>query len=114
MTAANQALPITVGGTYKAQPAIRLELTTVSGSGTRTITITNGSSLRGMSITRTWSAGDVLEIDSLNQTVYVNNIPTPFVGMFPSWEPGAGSVNYLDDFTARSANLTARYTRRWL
>lgn len=114
ITAASQAIPIVVGGTYKTQPVQRLELTTVAGSGARTITITNGTSLRGMAITRTWANGDIVEIDSLNQTVYVNSISTPFTGMFPQWEPGAGVINYLDDFTSRSANLTARYTRRWL
>ncbi|AZZ51433.1 phage distal tail protein [Rathayibacter festucae] len=114
ITAASQAIPIAVGGTYKTQPSLRLELTTVAGSGTRTVTITNGTSLRGMAITRTWANGDIVEIDSLNQTVYVNSISTPFSGMFPQWGPGVGVINYLDDFTSRSANLTARYTRRWL
>jgi hypothetical protein len=114
LTSAGQAIPIAVGGTYKAQPVLRLELTTVAGSGSRTVTLTNGSSLRGIAITRVWVSGDVLEVDLLNQTVYVNNVPTPFAGVFPSWAPGAGVINYLDDFTGRSANLTARYTRRWL
>lgn len=106
----------TVNGSYKAQPVITLTLGSVSSTNpTDTITISNGSTLRGLSVVRTWAAADVLAIDCLNKTLYVNNLVTPFTGQFPTWDPGVGTVSYVDTFsTSRSATLSATYTRRFL
>lgn len=106
--------PITVLGTYQCEPFIRVTVNTVTGGTTKTITISNDTSLRGISIQRTWANGDVLEIDSMKKTVYVNNIATPFTGQFPIFAVGAGALGYLDDFTTRDATIEASYTRRWL
>lgn len=111
----NTAQPaITVGGSYQAEPLIILTLTAVTGGTAKTVTIQNGTTLRGVSITRNWLPGDVLEIDCLNKLLYVNNAVVPFSGQFPRWDVGAGTISYLDDFTTRSASLTAAYTRRYL
>lgn len=107
-------LPIQVGGTYKAQPTITLTINTISGGAEKVVTISNGSTLRGISVERDWAAGDVLEIDSLKMTVFVNNVATDFSGQFPQWEAGPSSISYLDGFTSRDVTLTAAYTRRWL
>lgn len=114
ITASNVSNAITVGGTYQAEPLIEVTVNTITGGTDKTLTISNGSTLRGISITRTWTAGDVLEIDSLKKTVYVNDIATEFSGQFPRWEVGAGSITYLDNFTARDVTIEASYTRRWL
>ncbi len=111
----SSALPsITVAGSYKAQPLIVLTLTAVTGATGGTITIQNGLTLRGISVTRTWSAGDVLEIDCANHVLYVNNSIVPFSGQFPSWDVGSSTISYVDNFTTRSASITATYTRRFL
>ncbi len=113
VTVSPSSLAITVGGSYQAQPYITLTVVSIS-TGSNTMTITNGSNQRGVSITRNWSAGDVIEIDSLNQTLYVNNLVVLFTGQFPRWDVGAGTIQYLDTCTSRSVNITATYTRRYL
>lgn len=106
---------IDVLGSYKAEPLITVYVNAVSGGTGKKIAITNDSTLRGISVTRNWVAGDILEINSERRTLYVNNVAVDFEGQFPRWEPGAGALGYLDDFTtSRDVSITAVYTRRWL
>jgi phage-related protein len=115
VTSSTSTSAVTVGGSYKAEPDITVTVTSVTGgSPNKTITIANGTDLKGISITRTWTAGDVLEIDCMNKTVYVNNVATASSGLFPSWDAGTGSLTYIDDFTTRSVTLSATYTKRFL
>lgn len=107
-------LGITAGGTYQAEPVIVVTVNTVTGGTTKTILINNDVTRRGISVTRTWANADVLEIDSLNKTIYVNNVPVEFTGQFPVWKPGVGSIGYVDDFTTRDVTVTADYIRRWI
>lgn len=107
-------IALTVVGSYKAEPYITFTLTSVTGGTSKTITISNGTSLRGISINRTWANGDILEIDSLNKTVYVNSVAVESTGLWPSWDSGAGSLLYNDDFTTRSGTIVATYTKRYL
>ena len=113
-TLSNVSYAVTVGGSYQAEPLITVVVNTITGGTSKTMTVTNGVSLRGISVTRTWTAGDRLEIDSLKQTIYVNDIAQEFRGQFPKWEVGSGSIVYLDDFTARDTTISASYTKRWL
>ncbi|GAA1053901.1 phage distal tail protein [Dietzia natronolimnaea] len=114
ITASGATSPIHVGGTYKAQPTISVTINTITGGTDRVITISNGTTLRGISVQRDWVAGDILEIDSLKMTVFVNNVAVDFTGQFPQWEAGPSSISYLDGFVARDVTLQVAYTRRWL
>lgn len=114
ITLSTVQLPVTVGGTYRAEPVVRVTLNTLTGAGDHTVTISNGSTLRSLSVTRTWANGDLLEIDSLNKTVYVNNAPVEFNGQFPRWDIGPGVIGWLDDLTTRDVTISSSYTKRWL
>lgn len=114
ITTSSPSFAVTVLGTYACEPVTTVTLNTVTGTTNKTISISNGSSLRGISIKRNWSTGDVLEIDSLKKTVYVNNLPVEFTGQFPRWATGSQVMQYLDDFTTRDATIKASYTKRWL
>lgn len=107
-------LGITAGGTYQVEPLIKLTVNTVTGGTAKKITITNGSTMRGISVTRTWANGDKVEIDCLNKTLYVNNVPIDYLGQFPVWSTGSGAMSYVDDFTTRDVSIEAIYVRRWL
>lgn len=109
-----QSFPVTAGGSYQAEPLISVTVSSVTGGTAKTITLSNGVSLRGISIKRTWTSGDVLEVNTLNKTVFVNNVATDFTGQFPIWSTGAGTIEYLDDFTTRNCSISASYTKRWL
>lgn len=113
-TAASALVPITVGGTYKAEPTITVVVNTVTGGTTQTITLGNGETLRSMSVTRTWANGDRLEVNTLQGTVFVNGVAADFRGQLPSFAPGVGTFSYLDSFTTRDTTITASYARRWL
>lgn len=114
ITTATSSTAITVGGTYIAEPTIRLVYSAISGGTAKTVSISNGTTLRGIQITRNWVSGDVLELDSTNMSLYVNSIPVDFSGMFPEWDVGTGAITVIDDFTTRTGSLSATYTRRWL
>lgn len=115
LTLSNVTVPLTVGGSYRADPFIRITVNTVTGgSPSKTVSISNASTLRTLSVTRTWVAGDVLEIDTMKGQLLVNGIATEFRGQLPSFEPGEGALVYLDDFTTRDVTIVSSYTRRWL
>jgi hypothetical protein len=114
VTQATASIPFTVGGTYKAEPYIRLVLNSVTGGSAKALTVGNGSSLRSVSITRNWVAGDVVEMDTLKGDVLVNGIPADYRGSLLSFEPGANILTFNDEFTARDITVTSSYTRRWL
>lgn len=115
VTASTHTAGITIEGSYKAEPLITVTVTSVTGGTTnKTITISNDSTLRGIAVTRDWANGDVLEIDCLKKTLYVNNAAVEFSGQFPVWDPGNSGISYLDDFTTRSVTISAVYTKRFL
>lgn len=114
ITSSNQTASIINAGTYMAQPDITVTVNSFTGTTTNTITVSNDKTLRGISVSRTWLAGDLLEIDCLNKLVFVNNAAVAFTGQFPTWDPDNGGINYIDDFSARSITLAATYTARFL
>ncbi|KUM39022.1 phage tail domain-containing protein [Arthrobacter sp. EpRS71] len=114
ITVSNSTTSLSVGGSYKADPAVKLTIGAVTGGTNKTITLSNATTLRSISVKRNWIAGDVLEVDTLKGLVLVNGVATDFSGQLLSFEPGDGGLGYLDDFTTRSVTLTASYTKRWL
>lgn len=113
-TTSNTTVSLNVGGSYKADPYIKVVVGSVTGGSSKTITLSNAATLRSISVTRTWVAGDVLEVDTLKGLVLVNGAAHDFSGQLLSFEPGDGGLGYLDDFTTRSVTITGSYTRRWL
>lgn len=114
VTLSNQTVSLNVGGSYKADPLIKVTVAAVTGGVAKTITLSNAATLRSIAVTRTWVAGDVLEVDALKGSVLVNGAAHDFSGQLLSFEPGDGGLGYLDDFTTRSVTINGSYTRRWL
>lgn len=114
LTTSTGTFGISAGGTYLVEPLITLTVIAVTGGTSKRISITNGSTLRGISITRNWIAGDKIELNTLKKTIYVNNAPHEYLGQFPTWTVGPGVIAYSDDFTTRSVSVEAIYVRRWL
>lgn len=113
-TSSLATIPLYINGSYKAEPEITVVFTDITATGEQTVTISNAGTLRGVFITRTWADGDVLEIDSLKKTIYVNGATFDFGGQFPVWDTGLGGLTYNDTFTDRSVDITVMYTRRFL
>lgn len=112
ITTATNTTNLTVGGNYYAKPVITVHISAISTSNPSTIQI--GSDSGTLSISRDWTVGDVLVIDSENGTVKVNDIEVLFSGNTPELNIGSNSVSYEDDFTSRTVNLTVRYKKRYL
>ncbi len=110
----NQA--VTFSGTAQEQ-APAFTVTLISGGGltsNKSMAITNSAVGLGITVTRNWTAGDVVVIDCTTKTVLVNGVLNDYSGTFPTWVPGAGTVQYTDNFTSRKINVSATYTKLWL
>ncbi len=115
ITSSSSIAAMTIAGSYIAEPVITVTITAVTGGTTnKSISISNDTTLRGITVTRDWIVGDVLEIDCLNKTLYVNNTVVDYTGQFLKWDPGNSGLSYLDDFTTRSVTLSAVYYRRFI
>lgn len=111
-TTATAQSAINVLGSYQADPVISMTLNSFTGSGDQSITIRNAKNFAGITITRTWTAGDEIEIDCGSLDVTVNGSLVDYSGLFPSWQPGDGTVTYEDTLTTRDVDITMTYNKR--
>jgi hypothetical protein len=118
-TSSTRSDSFTVGGSAPwQQPVITYTVNSVTGGTNATVTFGNDLTGQVVTITRTWTAGDVLVIDKPNGTVKVNGIDVVFTGGIPEWAPSInGSLGYLtysDTFTARDVSYNAIHYRRYI
>lgn len=59
-------------GSFLAEPTFNLVVSAVTGATNQSITVKNNVTGQGITITRTWTASDILEIDSAAKTVRIN------------------------------------------
>lgn len=102
-----------LGNAPEQYPVITITLTAVTGGSAASIFVGNNGTGQQLTITRTWSASDVLVIDTFNRTVKVNNVEVDFSGALPLFAPGAGTLGYVDTFTTRTFTISAVYAKRW-
>lgn len=105
--------PTFIGNFIEQYPVITYTLTSFTGSATNTIYFKNNTTGQQISIARTWTAADVLVIDTFNRTVTVNGVATDYDGVFPPFAPGAGSLIVTDNFTTRAATITVTQLARF-
>lgn len=91
-----------------------ITVTALTGGTSKTITWGNGGNGQAISVTRTWTAADILEIDTINKTVKVNGVEVEFTGAFPEFPPGAQAMAYDDGFTTRTFTISVVYTPGYL
>jgi phage-related protein len=112
-TATNNA-NITVGGSHYAQPIFTALLNSGTGLTTQTVTIKNSETGVGITVSRTWTAGETLIIDCSQGTVTVNGAFVDYTGGFPTFYPGSRTISYIDSFSTRSMALSASYVKRYV
>lgn len=95
-------------------PIITVTYSAVSGATDKSVTIGNNNNGQAITVTRTWIAGDVLQIDSSGKTVTVNGFMVDFTGAFPQFPPGAQSIGYSDSLTSRTFNYNIVYLKMYL
>lgn len=113
ITSATLTKSFTVDGSFAATPRFHFVITSVTGGTTKSITLLNAASLKGIRVTRTWANGDILDINSDTFEVVVNGASIDFVGQFPTFLPGGRTLQYIDDFTTRDITLSTIYTRQY-
>lgn len=94
--------PYTFRGTYDSVPAITLVLNSFVGSGDRGITVTNPATGIYQTVTRTWTAADIVIFDPANNQVLVNGVATAWTGGLLSWAVGPGFIRISDTLTQRN------------
>lgn len=108
-----------VGGSADWQVPIFTLYYSALTAGTGTVTIGNPATGQTVSITRTWAAGDQVEVDSQNKTVKVNGVLVDFTGAIPEWQPkilvgtGQSKVLVTDSFSTRTLRVRGIYYKRY-
>lgn len=104
-TAASRSDNITFTGSAITQtPIFTITYSALTGGTNKTVNIGNGSTGQVLSITRNWTSGDILRIDTsgLVPSVKVNSTEVDFMGAFPTFAVGAGTWSYSDNLTTRT------------
>lgn len=115
VTTPNETYPITIEGTAPFQyPKIQIEINSLTGTGDY-VQISNDNNgqemlLYGLGL----AASDVIEIDSFERTVTVNDVPVEYLGTFLELTPGSNSITYTDGFTTRNVDILIDYHRRYI
>lgn len=115
LTSGNVNVAYTQGGSAEWQvPFIQAQYTALTGSAPNTVTVGNQATGQAIQVSRTWSAGDLLQVDSRNRTVQVNGLDVAFTGAFPEFNTGLQNLYIQDSFTTRTLKLYAYVYNRYV
>ena len=78
----------------------------------QSVSIFNASTNQGITITDTFTNGDIIEIDIQELIVTLNGGAMDFEGLFPTFPPGAQTVGYTDTFSTRNVDINGEYNIR--
>lgn len=117
MTATNTltsiTYPITIEGSFKAQPNIKITFNTVTGATTKTVQALNSDSGQGIRVTNTFTNGSILDINVRDKSVTLNGSPVDYDGVFPTFFPGSRAFQYIDDFSTRNVTIELTYNKQF-
>lgn len=115
VTAASNTVAFVVNGTYPGYPIIDITVTAIDpDDADTTIVFGNPATSQLLEITRTFTAGDIINIDTLNRRVFIGTELISPDGQFPAWIPGAGTFEVSDIATTRTLHIKAVAPRRYL
>lgn len=113
ITSSPESSSLSISGT--ASPRPKITITIVSETSMTAIKFENTTTSESITITRSFSAGEVLEIDTENKTVEVDDTEVDFSGVFPEFLPGTNSYTLtITDGGAFEVNLDIDYTSLYL
>lgn len=105
---------ITIEGSYKAEPIIEVTVSALTGGTSKDITLRNDETGQGITINRTWTAGEIINIDCKNKTVSVDGSFVEYSGTFPTFYPGTRVLGYNDTLTTRTVYITSTYHKGYI
>lgn len=114
VTTSNASYSSIVLGSATVYPTFTITIAAVTGGAAASITINNALTAQGITITRDWAAGEILEINSEDMKATVDGEVVDFTGMFPQFTSGTQQMQYVDSFTTRDLTIEATYNPRLL
>lgn len=114
ITTASYAVNHVFQGFVTVRPMLTITLNSLTGGTNKTITIGNSLTGQQIAITRNWTAGDVIVLNSDTMKVTVNGVPVDYTGFFPVFRPNTAYLQYLDTLTTRSVNIKIEYAKKYL
>jgi hypothetical protein len=115
VTDADITFSVNVEGTYLAAPIYQITYTDIDPDDTEVeIILTNNSENHSLIINHIIQAGDVLTINSIEETVFLNGTIILADGLFPLFAPETGSLKYQDNATTREFDILGTYEKRFL
>ena len=112
VTTPSASTSFTVGGSYLAEPYITITINSVTGGTGQSLSVFNGSTNQGITITGNFANSDIIEIDSRELVVTHNGANIDFDGLFPTFPPGAQTLGYTDTFSTRNIDIDVKYNIR--
>jgi hypothetical protein len=106
------SLAFSMVGSIPAYPVITLTCDAINS--VSVIKIENTVTTDFLTVTRTFTAGDILEVDCNNQTVKANTVEVDYSGIFPSFIVGSNTVKITVTGTSFSIDLDVDYTKLYL
>lgn len=113
LTTNNQSFGLTISEGFVQLPVITITIDSVTGS-TADLYFSNLTNDENITINRTWTANEVLVIDSENMTVKVDGVEVDYSGYIPFLSNGYNSLWYSDEFTTRQVDISVKYRKRRL
>lgn len=115
LTQQTSVIPISVGGSYKAEPVFEMAVTAIAPTDIPVqLIITNPVTAQSVTIERVFVAGDTITVDIFNKSIHVNNDVVPYIGQMPKFDPGEGTVEIADTATSRTIAINGVYTKRYI
>lgn len=112
VTSGNRTWAVTVEGIGEQAPTITYTLDSyTNGTGVEVSLGEPDGNI--VTVRRSWSAADVLEIDCKERTVKVNDANVSYEGTFPKWINGSKYIHLTDTFTERQFDLNVVYSKRY-
>lgn len=113
--AASKSYGFDLGGSAEWQyPVITVTINSLLGGTSKAITLGAHNTNQSVTVTRTWSALDILIIDTVNQTVQVNGVDVAFTGALPIFKLPSGQLDYSDTIDHRDVDVGMTYQRRYI
>lgn len=116
ITASSDAFNVSIGSTMDAEMVFTLQINEITPDNSDVqIAIGNNATSQYITVEETWHDNDVLVIDCQKKQAFLNGTLIRAKGLFPVWQPGAGSVEYSDSAsTSRNITLDSSNQRRFL
>jgi phage-related protein len=116
VTSAPATATPTFGGSAPLQkPVITITINSFTGEATNTVSVENTDTGQKISITYTYTNGDVIIIDPDNASVTINGDEVDYSGALVNfgWAPGGANIKFDNDFATQNVDYLVQNTNQY-